>query len=327
MRSVSAARLANALAGRAHAPGPSKQWGRRETVASGAKQAPPPSVTSSAAWALPQAPPPGKTPPPPTLLKSQRVPSAFSPSPLDVRLFFCANKKNWHSWPFTTCRLASSSLPCESVLCSPAARGVPATVLPAWQFTMLSRSYFPGLLAQAVRNRADRSARSRPAGMGAGPNTASRIPRPATPRASLRCRAACRRHLFQRVRAGAAAACVSAHPLVSVPPSSPLNPALQNGAGGHPGLAVQHRGHSMRRAAAQAVKLHRHIHSQDHKRGAGPVNRRLNFWRQRVYGAAELTSREKTRAWVQCSREHDRGGSTALSRYARGRSCALDASL
>jgi hypothetical protein len=30
---------------------------------------------------------------------------------------------------------------------------------------------------------------------------------------------------------------------------------------------------------------------------------------------------------VQCSREHDRGGSTTLSRYARGRSCALDASL
>ena len=211
MRSVSAARLANALAGRAHAPGPSKQWGRRETVASGAKQAPPPSVTSSAAWALPQAPPPGKTPPPPTLLKSQRVPSAFFPFPLGCAKNAQTKKQNWHSWPFrlfTTCRLASSSWPCESVLCSPAARGVPATVLPAWRFTILSRSCFPGLLAQAVRNRADRSARSRPAGMGAGPNTASRIPRPATPRATLRCRAACRRHLFQRVRAGAAALCV-----------------------------------------------------------------------------------------------------------------------
>ena len=293
VRSVSAARLANALAGRAHAPGPSKQWGRRETVASGAKQAPPPSVTSSAAWALPQAPPPGKTPPPPTLLKSQRVPSAFFPSPLDVQKM--RKRKNKTGTLGPSLPSPARRWPCESVLCSPAARGVPATVLPAWQFTILSRSYFPGLLAQAVRNRADRSARSRPAGMGAGPNTASRIPRPATPRATLRCRAACRRHLFQRVRAGAAAPCVSAHPLVSVPPSSPLNPALQNGAGGHPGLAVQHRGHSMRRAAAQAVKLHRHIHSQDHKRGAGPVNRRLNFWRQRVYGAAELTSsRENT---------------------------------
>jgi hypothetical protein len=34
-------------------------------------------------------------------------------------------------------------------------------------------------------------------------------------------------------------------------------------AGGHPRLAMQHHGHGLRGAAAQAVQLHRHLHPQD----------------------------------------------------------------